>query len=71
MTTQICIDSAAGQDCLEFTPMGKSPFKKWHLNGIHSKRNMNTKRDGQNSNAIRPVIQVPFYVEQSAYGSMV
>lgn len=71
MTTQICIDSTAGQDCLEFTRQGKSPFSKWHLNGIRSQPSMQTKRGGQSNNPIKSVIQEPFYVEQSAYGSMV
>ncbi|MBC8375297.1 MAG: hypothetical protein H8E26_04570 [FCB group bacterium] len=71
MTTQICINALAGQDCLEFTRIGEGPSKKWRFDRIISKAKTNVIRESLENTSINSVNQGLFYVNQSAYGQMV
>ncbi|NQT61511.1 MAG: hypothetical protein HQ556_01010 [Candidatus Marinimicrobia bacterium] len=71
MTTQICINAPAGQDCLEFTRIGEGPSKNWRLDHVHTKAKMNTSNESLVDAPINSVNQGLFYVSQSAYGQMV
>ena len=71
MTTQLCINSAAGQDCLEFSSIGEGPFKKWRLDHVFSKSKINTSTESLADAPINSVNQGLFYVNLSAHGQMV
>ncbi len=70
MTTQVCIDAKAGQDCLQFTRTGAGPSQNWRFDHITS----HMKTDHLNEAPENPgnsVNQGVFYVNQSAYGQLI
>ena len=71
MTTQICINAPAGQDCLEFSRIGEGPSKGWRFDRINSKGKTNVVREVQPNTSINSANQGLFYVNQSAYGQMI
>ena len=71
MTTQICINSNKGQDCLLFQQSGQNPGKSWEL--VHVQSKALSKKNGRliNQPAAASINQGPFYVSQSAFEPLV
>jgi len=71
MTTQICIDTTMGQDCLEFTRIGKGPSKAWRFDSLKS----TTKAKATGSPIFKPPVDSAghglYYVNLSAHGLMI
>jgi len=71
MNTQICIDGATGQDCLEFTRTGTSTSKGWKFVRVQTFLKAKNQMTPASSSGVDLVNQGLFYVNQSAYGQMI
>lgn len=71
MTTQICINVPAGEDCLEFSRVGSGATSRWQLDQVKSKVNSKIETESQSTRSSNTGSNGLFYVNQTAYGNMV